>query len=322
MAYYLITQKLSIEMQIKTRTAVLLCSYNGSQYIRQQIDSIINQTEKEWTVFVSDDGSTDGTLDILQYYQEKLGSERFVIINGPGKGFAWNFLSLLEKCGDAFDYYAFSDQDDEWMPDKLARSISALSGYSHNVPSVYCGRTRLIDENGHHLGESPLFSKPPSFKNALIQSIAGGNTMVLNRTARNIINKTPRDVLIISHDWWIYIVITAVDGHIYYDSKPAINYRQHTNNIVGSNLGWIARFKRIGGLLDGHFKKWIDANLYALSKADINVAPEKKVILDRFNDARSSNLFKRLYIFRKLDMYRQTFLGTLGLYVAIFLKKL
>ncbi|WIL43318.1 glycosyltransferase family 2 protein [Pantoea agglomerans] len=309
-------------MDKKTRTAVLLCSYNGSQYIRQQIDSIINQTETEWTVFVSDDGSTDGTLDILKYYQEKLGRERFVIIDGPGKGFAWNFISLLEKCGDAFDYYAFSDQDDEWMPDKLSRSISILSGYKHNVPSVYCGRTSLVDENGHHLGESPLFSKPPSFKNALIQSIAGGNTMILNRAGRNIINKTPIDVRIISHDWWIYIVITAIGGNIFYDPKPSINYRQHTNNIVGSNLGWLARFKRISGLMDGHFKMWIDSNIYALNKADVNITPENRFILESFNEARNSNLFKRLYVFRKLGMYRQTLLGTLGLYVAIVLKKL
>lgn len=309
-------------MDKKTLTAVLLCSYNGSQYIRQQIDSIINQTETEWTVFVSDDGSTDGTLDILKYYQEKLGRERFVIIDGPGKGFAWNFISLLEKCGDAFDYYAFSDQDDEWMPDKLSRSISVLSGYKHNVPSVYCGRTSLVDENGHHLGESPLFSKPPSFKNALIQSIAGGNTMILNRAGRNIINKTPIDVRIISHDWWIYIVITAIGGNIFYDPKPSINYRQHTNNIVGSNLGWLARFKRISGLMDGHFKMWIDSNIYALNKADINITPENRFILESFNEARNSNLFKRLYVFRKLGMYRQTLLGTLGLYVAIVLKKL
>ncbi|QZX97415.1 glycosyltransferase family 2 protein [Pantoea alfalfae] len=290
--------------------------------MRQQIDSIINQTETEWTVFVSDDGSTDGTLDILKYYQEKLGRERFVIIDGPGKGFAWNFISLLEKCGDAFDYYAFSDQDDEWMPDKLSRSISVLSGYKHNVPSVYCGRTSLVDENGHHLGESPLFSKPPSFKNALIQSIAGGNTMILNRAGRNIINKTPIDVRIISHDWWIYIVITAIGGNIFYDPKPSINYRQHTNNIVGSNLGWLARFKRISGLMDGHFKMWIDSNIYALNKADVNITPENRFILESFNEARNSNLFKRLYLFRKLGMYRQTLLGTLGLYVAIVLKKL
>ncbi|WP_374206937.1 glycosyltransferase [Pantoea alfalfae] len=282
----------------------------------------MNQTETEWTVFVSDDGSTDGTLDILKYYQEKLGRERFVIIDGPGKGFAWNFISLLEKCGDAFDYYAFSDQDDEWMPDKLSRSISVLSGYKHNVPSVYCGRTSLVDENGHHLGESPLFSKPPSFKNALIQSIAGGNTMILNRAGRNIINKTPIDVRIISHDWWIYIVITAIGGNIFYDPKPSINYRQHTNNIVGSNLGWLARFKRISGLMDGHFKMWIDSNIYALNKADVNITPENRFILESFNEARNSNLFKRLYLFRKLGMYRQTLLGTLGLYVAIVLKKL
>lgn len=309
-------------MEIKTKIAVLLCSYNGSQYIRQQIDSIINQTEADWTLIVSDDGSTDGTVEILKSYQDKLGSERFVITNGPGKGFAWNFLSLLEKCGDSFHYYAFSDQDDEWMPEKLAQSISILSGYNSDIPSVYCGRTSLVDEKGNHIGESPLFRKLPSFENALIQSIAGGNTMVLNRAARDLINKTPRDVKIISHDWWIYILITAVGGNLYYDSKSVINYRQHTNNIVGSNLGWMARLKRISGLMDGHFKEWIDSNLYALNKADVDITPRNKEILDAFSNARNSNLFKRILKFSKLSMYRQTCLGTLGLYVAIFLKKL
>ena len=322
MVHCLITQKLSIEMEKKTSIAVLLCSYNGSQYIRKQIDSIINQTVTEWTLFISDDGSTDGTLEILHSYQAALGTERFVIFNGPGKGFAWNFLSLLENCGGNFDYYAFSDQDDEWMPEKLASSISILSGCSGTTPAVYCGRTALVDENGNHLGNSPLFSKPPSFENALIQSIAGGNTMVLNQAARDCVNKTPKDVKIISHDWWIYIIITAVGGYIYYDPIPSINYRQHTNNIVGSNIGWMARFKRISGLLDGHFKKWIDSNLYALNKTGIDITPGNKEVLKKFNIARNSNLFKRIYIFRKMNMYRQTCLGTIGLYVAIFLKKL
>lgn len=309
-------------MDKKSSIAVLLCSYNGSEYIRQQIDSIINQTETDWTIFVSDDGSTDETHSILHSYQEKLGDKRFIIMNGPGKGFAWNFLSLLRKCGSHYDYYAFCDQDDEWMPDKLARGVLILSGHDKEIPTVYCGRTALVDEHGNHLGESPLFRKKPSFKNALIQSIAGGNTMILNRAAVDIVNKTPDDVTIVSHDWWIYIIITSVGGNIYYDPKPGINYRQHTNNIVGSNLGWLARFKRISSLLDGHFKRWIDANIYALKNSNIAILPENKVILKNFNCARKSKLFLRLYFFWKLKMYRQTFLGTLGLYVAIFLKKL
>lgn len=304
------------------KVAILLCTYNGSEYLKKQIDSIIAQTVNDWVIFASDDGSTDETLNILGEYQVKLGREKFCIVKGPGKGFAWNFISLLENSGDEFDYYAFCDQDDEWMPEKLAAGISTLNGFSCEVPSVYCSRTQLVDENNHDIGLSPLFEKPPSFRNALIQSIAGGNTMMLNRQARSLILKTPRYERIISHDWWVYIIITAVGGKVYYDPVPNIRYRQHTGNIVGSNLGWIARLKRVSGLLDGHFKTWIDANIYALKKLNLDFTSENKKILNDFEMARTSRLYKRVKIFLKLGLYRQTFFGTLGLFVAILLNKL
>ncbi|WP_241898920.1 MULTISPECIES: glycosyltransferase family 2 protein [unclassified Erwinia] len=304
------------------RVAILLCTYNGSEYLKKQIDSIVGQTEKNWVIFASDDGSSDNTLDILNEYRIKLGSEKFHILKGPGKGFAWNFLSLLESCGEHFDYFAFCDQDDEWMPEKLATGISRLSAAELTKPAVYCGRTQLVDKHNNDIGKSPLFTKPPSFKNALIQSIAGGNTMILNIAARNIVIKTPRYEKIISHDWWIYIIITAVGGNIYYDPKPTIKYRQHTGNIVGSNIGWFARFKRVSGLLDGHFKGWIDANILALKKTNQELTHENQIILNEFEKARASGFFKRINIFLKLGIYRQTFAGTLGLFVAILLKKM
>ncbi|MEZ0582839.1 glycosyltransferase family 2 protein [Erwinia sp. STN24] len=309
-------------MDTKQTVAVLLCTYNGSQYIRRQLDSIITQSWKDWVIYASDDGSTDGTLDILKEYQRKIGAERFNIVTGPGKGFAWNFISLLQKSGDKYPWYAFCDQDDEWMPEKLAAGISLLSNSNTLVPAVYCGRTRLVDENDHYLGESPLFEKKPSFRNALVQSIAGGNTMLMNHAARGLVVKTPQDVAIVSHDWWIYIIITAVGGEIIYDPTPTIKYRQHNGNLVGSNTGWMARFKRIFGLLDGHFKEWIDVNLLALNKMTSEVNAENKVILANFVQARKSGLFSRVKIFAKLGLYRQTFPGTLGLFIAILLKKI
>ncbi len=309
-------------MRHMKKVAILLCTYNGSQYLKKQIDSIVSQTVTDWVIFASDDGSTDDTLKILEEYQIKLGSDKFFIVKGPGKGFAWNFISLLETSGDGFGYYAFCDQDDEWMPEKLATGIISLNEYSPDSPSVYCSRTQLVDENNNDIGMSPLFEKPPSFRNALIQSIAGGNTMMLNLQARNLIIKTPHYEKIISHDWWVYIIITAVGGKIYYDPVPNIRYRQHTGNIVGSNLGWLARLKRVAGLLDGHFKTWIDANITALKKLNLELTSENINVLNDFEMARTSRLYKRIKIFLRLGLYRQTYLGTLGLFVAILLNKL
>lgn len=304
------------------KIAVLLCTYNGTKYIRKQIDSIINQTEVNWTIFASDDGSTDDTLAILSEYQSRLGEDRFIIIKGPGKGFAWNFINLLEASGNEYSHYAFSDQDDEWHTDKLSRGLLYLDKIAAEIPAVHCGRTLLVDENDKEIGYSPLFKKIPSFKNALIQSIAGGNTMMLNNSARSIIIKTPRWYEIVSHDWWIYILITGCNGKVFYDEKPTINYRQHTDNIVGSNMSWLGRIQRISGLLDGKFRVWIQKNLDAMAAMDIPLSKENKNVLALFSRARNANFVERVSIFCKLKMYRQTFFGTIALFVAIILKKI
>lgn len=304
------------------KIAVLLCTYNGTKYIRKQIDSIINQTEVNWTIFASDDGSTDDTLAILSEYQSRLGEDRFIIIKGPGKGFAWNFINLLEASGNEYSHYAFSDQDDEWHTDKLSRGLLYLDKIDAEIPAVHCGRTLLVDENDKEIGYSPLFQKNPSFKNALIQSIAGGNTMMLNNSARSIIIKTPRWYEIVSHDWWIYILITGCNGKVFYDEKPTINYRQHTDNIVGSNMSWLGRIQRISGLLDGKFRVWIQKNLDAMAAMDIPLSKENKNVLALFSRARNANFVERVSIFCKLKMYRQTFFGTIALFVAIILKKI
>lgn len=304
------------------KIAVLLCTYNGTKYIRKQIDSIINQTEVNWTIFASDDGSTDDTVAILSEYQSRLGKDRFIIIKGPGKGFAWNFINLLEASGNEYSHYAFSDQDDEWHTDKLARGLLYLDKIAAEIPAVHCGRTLLVDENDKEIGYSPLFQKTPSFKNALIQSIAGGNTMMLNNSARSIIIKTPRWYEIVSHDWWIYILITGCDGKVFYDEKPTINYRQHTDNIVGSNMSWLGRIQRISGLLDGKFRMWIQKNLDAMAAMDIPLSKENKSVLALFSRARNASFVERVLIFWKLKMYRQTLFGTIALFVAIILKKI
>ena len=307
------------------KIAVLICTFNGSKFLRKQLDSIISQSWQDWEIFASDDGSTDDTLAILKEYQTRLGQNKLHIVKGPGKGFAWNFLSLLDVCGDGFDYYAFSDQDDEWLPDKLARAMAKLADLEKDNPdgpALHCGRTMLVNDCDECIGYSPLFQKAPSFRNALIQSIAGGNTMMFNRAARNIINLTPRGHKIISHDWWIYILISGCNGAIIYDEIPTIKYRQHTNNIIGSNLGWRARLRRINGLFDGHFRGWIQSNLDALNAMQLPLSKESRWVLDNFMEARTAGFVTRVMKFNKIKLYRQTVFGTLAFIIAVLFKKI
>lgn len=302
--------------------AVLICTYNGSKYLRKQLDSILNQTHQSWVIFVSDDGSTDNTVDILKEYQKKVGDDKFYILAGPGKGFSWNFLSLLESAGSEFFAYAFCDQDDIWKPNKIERSINWLRQQSAQSPAVHCGRTELIDDQDATIGYSPLFLRPPSLRNALIQSIAGGNTMTLNQQARELVILTPRWVEIVSHDWWIYILLSSYNGIVHYDMTPSIDYRQHTNNIVGSNTGWLARVKRISGLMDGKFRDWIGKNIAALQSMDAEIPEENAKLLNKFIEARKAPLMKRICLFKELKLYRQTHYGTIAFYIAVLLKKI
>ncbi len=304
------------------KVAILLCSHNGQHYLEEQLDSIAAQFHKNWEVWASDDGSKDATLALLEARQRSWPSGRLSINAGPVKGFAANFLSLTCHADICADYYAYSDQDDIWEPNKLARAVKWLETVPENVPALYCSRTCLIDINNEEIGLSPLFIKPPSFANALIQNIGGGNTMVFNNCARQLLIDAGMSTPIISHDWWAYMLITGCGGKVFYDSQPMVRYRQHANNLVGANSTWLARMKRIQKLWNGRFRLWNDVNIQALQKVYGKLTPEAQQILDGFALARERPLITRLIGVKRSGIYRQTLLGNLGLAVAVLLKKI
>jgi glycosyltransferase involved in cell wall biosynthesis len=270
---------------------------------------------------VSDDGSDDDTRKILEKYQYWLGKGRTSILSGPQEGFVANFHSLICHPDIETDYFAYADQDDIWEADKLSRAIAELEQIPEGVPALYCTRTALIDEKGRDIGLSPLFEKPPSFANALVQNVGGGNTMVINKAARDLLHAYCGQI-VVSHDWWAYILTTAVGGVVIYDSYPSVRYRQHGNNMVGSNNDWRARLVRLRMLLEGRFREWNSINTRALQPARHLMTPENQVILDTFCIARNRWLVPRIWGVIRSGVYRQTFLGNLGLIAAAVLKKL
>ena len=170
--------------------AILMGTKNGQQFLAQQLDSLEVQTHQNWMLIASDDGSSDDTLRILKVYQAKWPAGKVIIKEGPKQGFCVNFLSLACDPNIKADYYAFCDQDDVWLPTKLEVALeNIIQHQEENVPYVYCGRTSYVNENLKKIGCSPLFAFPRTFRNALIQSIAGGNTMVFNQSAKNALEK-------------------------------------------------------------------------------------------------------------------------------------
>jgi len=302
--------------------AILLCTLDGQRFLAEQLESIAAQTTTDWRLWISDDGSTDDTPAIIERYRTRWGDGRISMQAGPGKGVAANFLSLTRKEAIRADFYAYADQDDIWEPDKLARAIEWLTRVPAEIPALYGSRTRLIDEQGRELGYSSLIAEPPSFANALAQNVFGGNTMVFNEAARNLLRAADEKMNIVAHDWWAYQVITGCGGKVFWDPHPGIRYRQHADNQVGSNVSWAGRVLRVDALFRGRYRTWNDLNIEALLRIFPWLTPENQAILNEFRCARNRSLVPRLIGIKRSGIRRQTLPGNLGLVVAAIFKML
>jgi glycosyltransferase involved in cell wall biosynthesis len=296
--------------------AILLCTYNGARFLPQQLASYDAQDFGDWRLFASDDGSQDATLPLLEAFQEKHGAERVHIRRGPCRGFVANFLSLICDPSITGSYYALSDQDDVWAPDKLSRAVASLSAAPAHEPVVYSSRTRLIDEHGADIGLSLAYKRPPHFRNALTQSLASGNTIVLNEAARQLLMRAGADVNVPSHDWWIYLATTAAGGRMLYDSAPTVGYRMHTGNVIGSNRAAGAQLRRAGMLWQGQYKDWTDMHVSALTRLEDVMTDENRRTFEQFRRSRKRSALPRAYGLLRAGVYRQTFLGNIGLLAA------
>lgn len=304
--------------------AILLCTYNGARFLADQLDSLEAQTHQNWVVFASDDGSTDQTLEILKKYQAKWPKGKLTIRSGPQKGYCQNFLFLACDPQIKANYYAFCDQDDFWLPTKLTAGISSLTinGYmDHSVPKLYGGKTIYVDKNLKEFGQSASFNYPKIFRNALVQTMAGGNTLIFNQATKSILEKT-QGVNPASHDWWLYLVVSGAGGLCIYDPHPQILYRQHKNSLVGENRTIIAKFKRLYFLLGGRYKELVNMNIEALIQQKKILNRNSSELLEKFIIMRQSNIIMRLRLLTVCGLFRQTRNGTIALFIAIIFNQI
>ena len=314
-----------IALEPSSLVAILMGVKNGARFLPEQLDSLIAQTHQNWVLIVSDDGSTDDSLQILKAYQAKCPAGKLIIKEGPKSGFCANFLSLACDPGIKADYYAFCDQDDVWLPGKLERAIANIAMYQVHrdviVPYLYCGRTTYVYIDLSHIGLSPLFVFPAKFRNALVQSIAGGNTMVFNQETKSALEKVGV-VDVPSHDWWLYLLVSGIGGEVYYDKVPQILYRQHNDSIVGENRSFGSKCFRAYTLLRGRFRNWNTKNIEGLCVVNGMLTEDNQEILRLFKLMRSAKLIDRFRLMEVCGLYRQTWRGTMTLCLAALLKKI
>ena len=201
-------------------------------------------------IFIYDDNSSQNfslkTLNLDKQNIEKIKVKKRRI----NLGYTKNFLFALKSIGNNYDYYAFSDQDDIWHKDKLKEGIKCLEKFNNIKSALYGGRTELIGKNkGIKLGYSTLFKKKPSFRNALIQNIFGGNTMIFNKSAHKAITESNISKNIISHDWW-YQIISGIGGK-WPDNRIFTSIDRR--NLIGSNVSLRDKLARLIKVIENEF---------------------------------------------------------------------
>ncbi len=306
-----------------SKVAIILGFYNGNEYIKEQIYSILNQSYQNFDLFIYDDNSSQNfslkTLNLDKQNIKKIKVKKRRI----NLGYAKNFLFALKSIGNNYDYYAFSDQDDIWHKDKLKEGIKCLEKFNNMKSALYGGRTELIGKNKRIiLGYSTLFKKKPSFRNALIQNIFGGNTMIFNKSAQKAIIESNISENIISHDWWCYQIISGIGGEIIYDNRIFTKYRQHQKNLIGSNVSLRDKWARYMKVINNKFKDQNDKNLDALLYNKHLLTHINQESLRNFIKARESFFIKNIIYLFKSGVYRQTLLGNIALYIGVILKKI
>ena len=308
------------------RLTILMATYNGERFLQDQLNSFSRQSFHDWDLWVSDDGSSDNTKTILRNFdQEQNGHHKVCVIDGPHRGFAQNFLNLTCCCQNDSDFFAFSDQDDIWQNDKLQRAINWLETVPTDIPALYCSRTEIVDEDARPTAPSTysrLMKVIPSFSNALVQSVAGGNTMVFNKAAKQLIGSFGGVVDVPSHDWWVYLLVTGVGGKVYYDPISSLLYRQHRKNLVGSNQSLDALLCRLKQFMQGRYKNDNEKNLYYLNKCRFLLTNENQECLTFFCEARKGSIFQSLEALRKSGVRRNGFLFNAALWIGIVIGRI
>lgn len=300
---------------------ILLATYNGVKYLQAQLQSIARQTHRLWTLTVSDDGSTDETVNIVKAFAQN-SPHTVTLLQGPCAGSSTrNFCHLVQHApaGTEQDLYAFCDQDDVWLDTKLERAVQWHAQHLQQPVRLYCARTQFVNDQLKPIGLSPGIRRPPSFGNALVQNIASGNTMVFNHAVL-MAQKKVQPEHSVWHDWTTYLVATALGGEVWFDDEPCLLYRQHGGNVIGSNDGLGAQIRRLKPLFEGRFKQWTDANMAAVSDLKQSTSTKTQELYENFFQLRAQRSpWKRIYDWRRTEIRRQTLCSNLTLGLAIIL---
>lgn len=300
--------------------AVLMSTYNGEAYLKEQIDSILSQSRADFTLYIRDDGSRDGTAGLIRAYQDP----RIVFLPGENLGPAGSFFALLRLAQEA-DYLFFSDQDDVWYPDKLEQMLRVIEPYG-DTPTMVFSDFAMMDAAG--AVTAPSYAEFASLQvapgqtplNKLIaQPYVFGCASVINRSLARLVLQPPEGIEM--HDCWISLTAAAV-GNLIYFPRQTISHRFHDRNATGrsgqSSLS--SRIRRV----TGGFQAQVANTALRLHQVPLlletygdSLLPEPKRLLTEIARAMGRSRTALVKTLRENGVSRQKTLNTLFFYFTV-----
>lgn len=294
----------------RPKVAVLMSTYNGEKYIREQIDSILAQKDVDVTLFIRDDGSTDETINIVKEYIhgsiKENGISRIHIKRGKNAGPGSSFMRLLYSVPDTFDYYAFSDQDDIWLEDKLYVAVNTLKKTNK---MLYTCNLMCVDKDGNEIGLRNQQPADHSCYAIMLSNKTNGCTMVFTNELFKLVSekcRRPKEVLFTArcHDTWLGAV-SAVMNEIVYDFDYHMYYRQHENNVIGAYdydsflKRAKAKYKKIINKSKRNGRSKLAKELYSCFPEYLESHPYIRMA------AQADTIKGKLYLIKNYDFYRK-----------------
>lgn len=281
---------------------VLMSTYNGEKYLKDQIDSILKQENVNLRLIIRDDGSSDGTVDIIKEYTTNRDNVEF--IQAPNVGAANSFLELMRYANveNNADFFAFSDQDDIWLPEKMYQASLKIRELPQDVPALYF--SNLYITRGDNSQRSLMYESALPINNShlMVENFAAGCTIMFNKMALTTFLKLQVNNLIMHDKRLIHMCMLL--GNIVYDSNAYICYRQHEDNVIGANY---------------YFKQRVNSKLRSLKNfwKQHNREEEAKEVLAAYGDLMTDEDRKMVSIvalYRKRIKYRLLMLFSPGRY--------
>ena len=273
------------------KVVVLMSAYNGEQYITEQIESILNQTYPNLELYVRDDGSKDQTATILKKYEQD-GKLHFS--QGENLGFINSFFEVMRSSGEA-DYYAWCDQDDVWLPEKIERAVKKLQKdkFEHKneaeQPVLYFSSYDYYNCNMKFEKHGLVHQRGPSFANSLLDWISLGFNSVFNQCARKMmLEHQPEHCC--GHDWWTYMVCAAFGRVIYDKNYVSVKYRRLEKSVSPGGKNFLAmqiwRFKKF--FLNDYFKNIREQLVEFAYIYMMQLKPKDQKVMELFKDGKHS----------------------------------